>query len=182
MGKLSPLRRRMIEDIRVPQSFTSDARSLRPRGREVEPLFWSIAGSLEPGGRAGLPGLPGLAGQRMVDSEPDGVRTALLLRGDARPREDAEAPCLRARAEQARGGAQRKRGRAFSCGGAEREKPGCTDDGLCRRAARVGGGQPQDHRHRQRANDGSGRRFMPETLGRKGNRGRQRLRLARRQV
>ena len=44
MAEISPLRRRMIEDM---QSVAGDATILPCRGIEVEPVFWSIPDCLE---------------------------------------------------------------------------------------------------------------------------------------
>jgi len=42
MADLSPLRRRMIEDMTV-RNLAGDAAILHQRGFEVEPIFWPIA-------------------------------------------------------------------------------------------------------------------------------------------
>jgi integrase/recombinase XerD len=42
--EMSPLRRRMIEDMTV-QSVAGDATILRPCSLEVQPIFWPLAGS-----------------------------------------------------------------------------------------------------------------------------------------
>lgn len=48
MAEISPLRRRMIEDMDGPQSVAGDATILRACGREVQPVFQSVAGPARP--------------------------------------------------------------------------------------------------------------------------------------
>src|SRR5262249_4035472 len=59
-----------------------------------------------------------------------GLRPAVLLRGDARPRRDSGTDPLCAPAAQAAGGAERRRDRALSRGGVEPEDAHGADDGL----------------------------------------------------
>jgi Phage integrase family len=97
MAEMSPVRRRMtflrppkqasrrrVEDMTGghdgPQSVAGDATIRRSGGLEVEPLFWSIAGSAGPGRCPRLPGSPGVDRDLLAGFEPDRLRAALLLR------------------------------------------------------------------------------------------------------
>src|SRR5271165_7055552 len=95
-----------------PQSVPGDTAILRPRGVEVQPVFWPLARSARPGGCAGLSGASGFEGGRVGVAEPGRLRLALLLRRDARRTDDPGADRLRPRTAQASRGAQRRRGRA----------------------------------------------------------------------
>src|SRR5262245_34991077 len=55
-------------------------------------------------------------------------------------------------AQQAPGRVERRRGRALPVGNPEPQKPHRADHGLCRRTARVGSRSLEDRRHRQPAN------------------------------
>jgi hypothetical protein len=52
MADLSPLRRRMIEDM---EHVAGDATILHQRGFEVQPVFWPVARAIGSGGRSRLP-------------------------------------------------------------------------------------------------------------------------------
>ncbi|SFK26803.1 hypothetical protein SAMN05216525_1739 [Bradyrhizobium sp. Gha] len=56
MAEISPLRRRMIDDMTVRNLPSSTQRSLAQRCSEVEPTFRSFSGPLRPGGYPCLPG------------------------------------------------------------------------------------------------------------------------------
>ena len=157
MAEMSPLRRRMIEDMTVRNLSPATQRSYLHAVVEVQPLFWPLAGSAGPGGRARLPGSSGCDRHFVAGAEPDRLRAAVLLWRDARPGRDPGAHPLCAGAAQAAGGAERRRGRALSGSSAEPEEPHRADHGLCGRAARVGGGSPEGRRYRQRADGDPGR-------------------------
>ena len=157
MAEMSPLRRRMIEDMTVRNLSPATQRSYLHAVGEVQPVFRPLAGSAGSGGCPRLSGSSGRDRHLVAGAEPDRLRAAVLLWRDARPGRDPGAHPLCAGAAQAAGRAERRRGRALSRGGAEPEDPHGADDGLCRRAARLGGGRAQGRRHRQRA-DGDPRR------------------------
>ena len=90
MAEMSPLRRRMIEDMTVRNLSPATQRSYLSCGREVQPLFWPLAGSAGSGGRPRLPGASGVDRHFVAGAEPDGLRAAVLLWRDARPGEIPE--------------------------------------------------------------------------------------------
>ena len=59
-----------------PQSVACDATILPPCGVAVQPVFWPLARSAGAGGRARLPGPPGLEGRRLGIVEPGRLRPA----------------------------------------------------------------------------------------------------------
>jgi hypothetical protein len=77
MAQLSPLRRRMIEDMTVRNM--SPAAILRQRGPEVQPIFRQVARAAEPGRRSRFSGSPGLHAHLVAQSQPDRLRLAVLL-------------------------------------------------------------------------------------------------------
>src|ERR1700674_4384027 len=62
-----------------PQSVAGDATILRPRGLEVQPIFWPFSGSAGSGRRPGLPSPSGFDRDLLAGAEPDGLRAAVLL-------------------------------------------------------------------------------------------------------
>ncbi len=157
MAEMSPLRRRMIEDMTVRNLSPATQRSYVHAVSEVQPIFRPLAGPAGPGGRARLPGPSGVDRHLVAGAEPDGLCAAVLLWRHARAWRDPGAHSLRPGAAQAAGGAERRRGRALSRGGAEPEDPRRADDRLCGGAARLRGGRPQGGRYRQRPDGHPGR-------------------------
>ena len=157
MAEMSPLRRRMIEDMTVRNLSPATQRSYVHAVAKFSRYFGRSPD------RLGLEDVRAyqvhlVVGRRLVaGAQPDGLRLALLLRRDARAAGDCRAHPLCAQAAAAAGGAERRRGRALSRGGAEPEAPRGADHGLCRRPAGVRGGRPQGRRHRQQP-DGDPRR------------------------
>src|SRR6478752_7159087 len=92
----------------------------------------------------------------MACAQSDRLRAAVLLWRNARPEHGARAHRLCARAEQAAGRVERRRGRALPGGNPEPQKPHRADHGLCRRTARVGSRSLKDRRHRQPADGDPG--------------------------
>jgi len=119
-------------------------------GDEVQPSFRSFAGSAGAGGCPCLPGSSGVAGPFLAGIEPDGLCVALLFRRDAGSEGDPGADRLSPDATQAAGDSERRRGRALSGSGAVAQGAHRTDYSLCRRLARLGGGEPQGCGYRQR--------------------------------
>src|SRR6266705_375027 len=122
MAEISPLRRRMIEDMTV--------RNLSPDclGPEEVPR---------------LPDASSRDRDFLAWPQPDRLRTAVLLRGDARSRYHPGADPLCAGAAQVAGGVEHGRGGALPGGDPELDEPQRADDSLCRRIARVGSGWPE---------------------------------------
>src|SRR5947207_15826666 len=54
---MTPLRERMLEDMQIPQSVSTDTGRLRRARRPVRAALWALAGGLGPGGAAHLSGL-----------------------------------------------------------------------------------------------------------------------------
>ncbi len=134
-----------------PQSGPGDTAILRPRGLEVQPVFWPLARSTRLGGCSGLSGASGFEGRRVGVAEPGRLRLALLLRRDARRTDDPGVDRLRPRTAQASRGAQRRRGRAVPGVGFEPERACRADDGLCSGIAGFRSGGAEGPRYRQPA-------------------------------
>ena len=96
MAELSPLRRRMIEDMTSPEHVAGDAAILHQRGFEVQPVFRPLAGATGSGGRPRLPGPSGFDRHFVAQSEPNRLRPAFLLRRHARRGRSSRADPLRA--------------------------------------------------------------------------------------
>src|SRR3546814_20888374 len=65
-----------------PQSVAGDAAILPARGGEVQSVFRALAGPAGSGGRAGVPGPPGVDRDLVAGAEPDGVRAEARQAGD----------------------------------------------------------------------------------------------------
>src|SRR6516165_8883166 len=122
MAEISPLRRRMIEDMAV--------RNLSPATQQSY-----------------LNAVSKFSRDLMACTEPDRLRAAVLLWRNARPGHGAGAHHLCAAAEQAAGRVEHRRGRALPGGNPEPQKPRRADHSLCRRTARVGSRSLKDRRH-----------------------------------
>jgi hypothetical protein len=131
MAEISPLRRRMIEDMTVRNLSPGDATILPSRGIEVEPVFRSVPRLSRPGGYPRLPGTFGGDRDILACAESDRLCAAFFLRCDARPRRHSGAHQLRTRAEQAAGRAEHRRGRALSGGNSKPQEPHRADNSLC---------------------------------------------------
>jgi hypothetical protein len=70
MAEISPLRRRMIEDITVRNMSPATQRSYIQRGFEVQPVFWPLAGQVDAERRPCLPGSSGIDGHFVAGAEP----------------------------------------------------------------------------------------------------------------
>ena len=157
MAEMSPLRRRMIEDMTVRNLSPATQRSYLHAVAKFSRYFGRSPD------RLGLEDVRAFQVHLVVDrhfvagAEPDGLCAAVLLWRHARAWRDPGAHPVCARAAQAAGGAERRRGGALSRGGAEPEDPCRADDGLCGGAARLRGGRPQGRRYRQRPDGDPGR-------------------------
>ena len=156
MAEMSPLRRRMIEDMTVRNLSPATQRSYVHAVAKFSRYFGRSPD------RLGLEDVRAFQVHLVATgiSWPALNQTVCALRffygvtlGQA---EIAGADRLCARAAQAAGGAERRRGRALPRGGAEPEDAHRADHGLCRGAARLGGRRPQGRRHRQRPRWSSG--------------------------
>src|SRR5258707_1230525 len=127
---ISPLRRRMIEDLTIRKPRAEDASILHPRRRELHYLPWPLAGPGKRGGPAALSAASGR--QRRLGSEPERHRdgVAVLLHGDAWARRDHGAHALRPRAAQAARRLEPGRGRALPGSRARPQVPGGAERGL----------------------------------------------------
>src|SRR5712672_2015092 len=83
MADLSPLRRRMIEDMTV-RNLSPATQILHQCGFEVQPLFRQISGSVGAGRCPRLPGASGLDRHLMAGAEPDRLCATVFLRRHAR--------------------------------------------------------------------------------------------------
>jgi hypothetical protein len=145
---VSPLRRRMIDDMSLRNLSPATQRSYPARSNEVfQPLFRPVAGQAGTGGRSCIPGVSGVAGHFLAGVEPDGLRATLLLRSDAGSGGDPGADRLCADATQAARDPERRRGRALSGSGAVAEGAHRIDYGLCRRVARLAAAPCASPRH-----------------------------------
>ena len=100
---VSPLRRRMIDDMSLRNLSPATQQSYPLRCCEVQPKSRPIARSARYRGRACIPGLPRIAGHLLARPQPDGVRTPLLLRCDDEPGGGAGTDRLRSDASQIAG-------------------------------------------------------------------------------
>ena len=139
MAELSPLRRRMIEDMTIRNMSPATQRSYISAVSKFSRYFGRSPERLDAGRRPRLPGPSRIDGHFVAWAEPDRLRLAFLLRRHARRGRGPRAHPLRARAAQAADRAQRRRGRAISRIRFEPEEPGGADDGLCGGTAGVGG-------------------------------------------
>ncbi len=164
MAEMSPLRRRMIEDMTVRNLSPATQRSYVHAVSKFSRYF----------GRS--PDLLGLEDVRafQVHLVANGISWAALNQTVCALRffygvtlghgEIPERIPLRSGAAQAAGRAERGRGRPLSRSGSKPEDPRRTDDSLRRRAARLRGGRTQDGRCRQRP-DGDPRRARQRRQG-----------------
>ena len=88
MAEMSPLRRRMIEDMTVRNLSPATQRCYVSRGGEVQPAFRLLAGPARAGGGQSLPSPSGRWRDLLAGAEPDRLRAAVLLWRDARLRDD----------------------------------------------------------------------------------------------
>ena len=76
MAEISPLRRRMIEDMTVRDLSPAAQQFLSPCSVEVSPSFWSLPGPTGLGGSACLPTSSGCDRSFLAKPEPDRLRAA----------------------------------------------------------------------------------------------------------
>ena len=139
MATMSPLRRRMIEDMTVRNLSPATQRSYlyavakfsRHFGRSPDRLGLEEVRAFQV--HLVATGISWPALNQIV------VRAALLLRRDARSDEDSGAHRHAREPQKLPVGAERRRGRALSGGGPEPAQPRGADHGLRRRPAGVGG-------------------------------------------
>ena len=106
MAEISPLRRRMIEDMTV-RNLSPATQQSYPRGREVQPIFRPFTWPAGAGGRPRLPGASHFQRHILGVAQSDCLRAALFLRRDAGLRDDPRADRLCPRAAQAPARAER---------------------------------------------------------------------------
>jgi hypothetical protein len=99
MAEISPLRRRMIEDMTVRNMSPATQRSYISAVSKFSRYFWPLARQVDAGRRPCLPGSSGIDGHFVAGVEPDRLRSAVLLRRHARPGDSPRADPLRARTE-----------------------------------------------------------------------------------
>jgi hypothetical protein len=156
MAEISPLRRRMIEDMTVRNLSPATQRSYLAAVSKLSGYFgWSPD-------RLDLEDIRAFQVHLVAIgiSWPalDQIVCALRFFFGVTLGQDATgAHQLCTRAEQAAGRAERRRSRALSGGNSKPQEPYGADDGLCRWPARVGAGSSEDHRHRQQADGDPGR-------------------------
>ena len=151
MAEMSPLRRRMIEDMTIRNLSPATQQSYLYAVSKFSRHFGHSPDRLGVEDvRAYLVHLAS-KGVRMVVAEPDGVRAAVFLRRDAGPDDDRRADSLRPRAAQASHRAERRRSGEVSGSRFEPEGARGADDGLCRGSAGFRSRRAQGQRHRQPA-------------------------------
>jgi hypothetical protein len=145
--KMSPLRRRMIEDMTVRNLSPATQRSYISAVLKFSRYFGRSPGPVGTGRRPRFPGSPGVDGHFVAGAQSDRMRLALLLQRHARPGAQPGAHSLRARTSQIAGCFERGRGRAVSRSRVEPEEPRSIHDRLCGRAQGLGGREPSGRGH-----------------------------------
>jgi hypothetical protein len=79
MAEISPLRRRMIEDMTVRNLSPGDTAILHLRGRQVQPSLWSFAQSAGSRGCPRVSSASDCAAAFVVARQPDGVCPAMRI-------------------------------------------------------------------------------------------------------
>ena len=108
MAELSPLRRRMIEDMTIRNMSPATQRSYISAVSKFSRYFGRSPDKLDAGRRPRLPGPSRIDGHFVAWAEPDRLRLAFLLRRHARRASRPRAHPLRAGAAQAADCAQRR--------------------------------------------------------------------------
>ena len=154
---VSPLRQRMIDDMRMRKLAPQDAGRLHPRRAAVRRLSRALARHRHRRGSAALPVAPGRPRHLADHAQRDDHRAEVLLRGHARSRradgQDAAGAC----APHTARGAEPRGGRAPDRRGRQPEAPDGAVGGLRRRTARQRSGRAEGRRHRQPAHDAARR-------------------------
>jgi hypothetical protein len=132
MAEMSPLRRRMIEDMTIRNLSPATQRSYLHAVSRFSQYFGQSPDRLGLEDVRAYQGPPCVEGRGLGIAEPGRLRAALLLRRDARPGDDPRADRLRPRAAQASDRPGRRRGGDVSGIRLEPEGARRADDGLCR--------------------------------------------------
>ena len=133
---ISPLRRRMIEDMTVRNFVEKTRHDYIRHVQDLHSLPRALARPRDAGGSPPLPAAPDRARRAPADHQRRGGGAAFLLQRDARSARDGAPPHVRARAAPDSGRLEPGGGGAPARGGARAEVQGGAQCGLWCRAAR----------------------------------------------
>ncbi len=154
---ISPLRQRMIDDMRMRKLAPQDPGRLHPRRAPVRRFPRPLARHRHGRGSAALPAASGRSRHLADHAQRHDHRAEVLLRRHARPQRVDGEDAAGARAAHAAGGVEPRGGRAPDRRAPEPEAPDGAVGRLRRRAARQRGGRAEGRRHRQPAHDAARR-------------------------
>ena len=150
---ISPLRRRMIEDMTVRNFVAKTQTDYIRRGQELCRFSWALARYCDPGRCPPLPAASGIERNGRGNRQRHWLGAAVLLRHNARSSRDCQASAGCARAAQSAGHLEPGGSRPHVGGGTWRQVQGGAERGLWGGSAGVRSRCAEGERYRQRADD-----------------------------